>query len=126
MDDNELYHHGILGMKWGIRRFQKKDGSLTTSGRKRYSNSSEDYNTTQNLKKKKLNEMSNAELRKLNERQQLERTYHQFNKSRISKGIALVSSAVTVTTTAINLYNNSNKIIELGRKTVGKIINTET
>ena len=32
----ELYHHGILGMHWGIRRFQNKDGSLTAAGRKRY------------------------------------------------------------------------------------------
>lgn len=32
----ELYHHGIKGMRWGIRRFQKKDGSLTPSGKKRY------------------------------------------------------------------------------------------
>ena len=31
----ELYHHGILGMKWGIRRFQNKDGSLTEEGNKR-------------------------------------------------------------------------------------------
>lgn len=34
--DYELYHHGILGMHWGIRRYQNKDGSLTAAGRKRY------------------------------------------------------------------------------------------
>lgn len=32
-----LSHHGILGQKWGIRRFQNKDGSLTEAGKKRYS-----------------------------------------------------------------------------------------
>jgi hypothetical protein len=32
----ELYHHGILGMHWGIRRYQNKDGSLTSAGKKRY------------------------------------------------------------------------------------------
>lgn len=36
MSEYELYHHGILGMHWGIRRYQNKDGSLTAAGRKRY------------------------------------------------------------------------------------------
>lgn len=35
MEYNELYHHGIKGMKWGVRRYQNKDGSLTAAGKKR-------------------------------------------------------------------------------------------
>lgn len=37
MDNAELMHHGIKGMKWGIRRYQNKDGSLTNAGKNRYS-----------------------------------------------------------------------------------------
>ena len=35
----ELYHHGILGQKWGVRRFQNEDGSLTSKGKARYRDS---------------------------------------------------------------------------------------
>lgn len=44
----ELYHHGIKGQRWGVRRFQKKDGSLTVAGKKRY------YDTPE-LNKQKTN-----------------------------------------------------------------------
>lgn len=37
MTENELYHYGVKGMKWGVRRYQNKDGSLTAKGRQHYS-----------------------------------------------------------------------------------------
>lgn len=37
--DSELYHHGVKGQKWGIRRYQNPDGSLTEEGLKRYTGS---------------------------------------------------------------------------------------
>lgn len=36
MYSNELYHHGTKGMKWGVRRYQNTDGSLTNAGKSRY------------------------------------------------------------------------------------------
>lgn len=41
---NELAHHGIKGQKWGVRRFQNQDGTLTDAGKKRYSNGSSSSN----------------------------------------------------------------------------------
>lgn len=40
--DGELYHYGVKGMKWGVRRYQNKDGSLTPKGKKRYDNMTDD------------------------------------------------------------------------------------
>lgn len=41
--NGELYHHGIKGMKWGRRRYQNPDGSLTPAGKKRYAPDHLDY-----------------------------------------------------------------------------------
>ena len=41
ISDEELYHYGIKGQKWGVRRYQNDDGSLTPSGKKRYSDDSQ-------------------------------------------------------------------------------------
>lgn len=64
-EDMFLYHHGIKGMKWGVRRFQKKDGSLTPAGRKRYDDTEEGQRLKSEIKRTKAAyKKANSELTK--------------------------------------------------------------
>lgn len=81
---NYLQHFGILGMKWG-RRKSRSGGSDT---------SSEDHKSASSLKKKKLSEMSNEELKKLTARLQLEKQYKDLTKVELGGGQKFVSDVL--------------------------------
>lgn len=65
-NDRILIHHGIKGQRWGIRRFQNEDGSLTPAGQKRQSNGSDKSQTKGDIKeKKKMSDKQKRILKKL-------------------------------------------------------------
>lgn len=68
------------------------------------------------LKKRGSKNLSNAELRKLNDRQQLERTHKSLNKSTIAKGMAAVGAVVGTMGTVLALHDNGSRLIKIGKK----------
>ena len=99
MDNNELMHHGILGMKWGVRRYQNKDGSLTSVGKRRVQmgeigKTSDSAVSSASSHKRSVKEMSDSELRDKISRLELEKRYKDLSKSseqaKTSKGRAFV------------------------------------
>lgn len=110
---DELCHYGIRGMRWGIRRYQNSDGSLTTAGRSRYSTGKHHSIFTRKKmtskdtakpaeekpKQKSVSEMSDAELNAFLNRKRLEQQYYQLmatpqKKSAVTKGKELVGKAL--------------------------------
>lgn len=110
--DNELYHYGVKGMKWGVRK------SRSSSGKKRSKTYgwSKDAKRANNLKRKSVHQMTNAELKELNKRMELENNYKRLNPSKVKKGLLIAGAVAGGLGTINSLYSNGNNLIKNGKK----------
>lgn len=120
MADRELYHWGVKGMKWGVRRYQNKDGSLTPAGRKRYAEPHEDYKKAHD--KKSVKQMSDRELRERNNRLEMERKYEQFTKKK-GRGKAAVNAFIATAGTITAAQAAYKTYEKLGKSALDKVGN---
>jgi len=97
MENNkELQHTGVLGMKWGRRNARSSGGGASGRiSRKKTIRTSEDFKAAAKLREKRIAEMSNEDISKVNKRMDLERRYRDLNPSRVAKGAKTAKSVLS-------------------------------
>lgn len=108
-ETDELYHYGILGMRWGRRKAKY---------------TSKDYRQAKNIRKKKVSQMTNKELDTVNRRMNLENNYRNLNSQRnVGKKIVTAFTAgATTITAAVGAYEAYKKYGKQGQAAVGRVI----
>lgn len=98
---DELYHYGKKGMKWGVRNARASVGRFRSRQVR-----SPDAQYLHEMKKRRMHTMSNAELKKANDRMQLEQNYSNLrrNQREIYSGKSYLAEAFAVGTLAVGIY----------------------
>ena len=97
---NELYHHGIKGQKWGVRRFENYDGTLTQAGKDRYG-------------------YKNTERRRSNNKNSI-KDFYRKHKTAINATAAIAATAL-VAYGAYKVANIDGGLADMGRKIISNI-----
>lgn len=116
-DLDELYHHGILGMRWGHRK------ARVSKSKKRTKRMSKDAYDAHKISKKKIHQLSNDELRRYNNRKNLENNYKKLNKKGIAKAAAIAAGVVAAAGAYNTLRSGGKHIISDGRSIVSNLKN---
>lgn len=94
MEQNELAHYGILGMKWGIRRTEAQLARARGKTKSDDADDNEKKTSSTSSKKKSVSEMSDDELRKAVNRLQLEKQYRDLSPKNVSAGQRFVNKVM--------------------------------
>lgn len=94
--DDLLEHHGIKGQRWGIRN------------KKTVKPSSSDHRKITDLRKRPAHQLTNKQLKSINERKNLEQNFHRLNPTKVKKGLATVGALLAVAKIGQESFNLIN------------------
>lgn len=119
MDNNELMHYGVLGMKWGVRKSRSTSGKRSGLFKKKTKASTK----PQTSKKKSVKDMSDDELRKAINRLEMEKRYKDLSPKQVSKGKQFVNDFMSKS--IVPAVNEASKnlardyLMKIGKKKLG-------
>lgn len=113
INEEELMHYGVLGMRWGVRRASKRNGGSKKGKKKKASRQPQ----------QQQRRMSNKELQSRVKRMKLEKQYRELTselipkeKSKIEKLISAAETVSKLSSSGLIIYKNLNQLAELAAK----------